>query len=30
MWGARLDADPVHGWLRDIMLAVCSPAAAPG
>ncbi|MCX5494961.1 LysR family transcriptional regulator [Kaistia dalseonensis] len=31
MWHPRMDADPAHRWLREIVMAVCRPEApAPG
>ena len=29
MWHPRMDADPAHRWLRDIVIAVCRAAAPP-
>lgn len=29
MWHPRMDADPAHRWLRDIVLAVCHAGASP-
>jgi DNA-binding transcriptional LysR family regulator len=30
LWHPRLHADPVHRWLRELMVEICSPAAAGG